>query len=90
MSGIRIWKAGENKIVDKKKLERFLEQGWTTDPTPKMSVSVEATADVIEAQPQDESSEEEYAWHDQEEIEDLDPVDDDEDDDSSNQNEGDN
>lgn len=72
-----IWKDGQSKVVDDKRLNRFLDEGWTLDPQPKMSVSVEATADVIEPTPEEEEvqneieSEEGYAWHDEAEMEDL-------------------
>lgn len=74
-----IWKNGQSKSVDDKRLNRFLDEGWTLDPQPKMSVSVEATADVIEPTPEEEEvhneteSEEEYAWHDDAEMDDLQP-----------------
>lgn len=76
MSGVKIHKEGVSKIVDAKRLKRFLDEGWTTDQQPKWSASVEATADVIEPTPeeeevQNEESEEEYAWNDEAEVEDL-------------------
>tara|TARA_R110000796_G_scaffold204247_1_gene320422 strand:+ start:427 stop:690 length:264 start_codon:yes stop_codon:yes gene_type:complete len=48
MSGITIYKDGTTKIVDSKRLQRFLDEGWSNDPQPKWSASVEATADIIE------------------------------------------
>jgi len=74
-----VWKNGQSKVVDDKRLERFLAEGWTHDPQPKMSVSVEATADVIEPTPEEEEvhneieSEDGYAWHDDAEMADLQP-----------------
>tara|TARA_R110000772_G_scaffold181019_2_gene292296 strand:+ start:1068 stop:1334 length:267 start_codon:yes stop_codon:yes gene_type:complete len=71
MSGITIYKDGATKIVDSKRLQRFLDGGWSHDPQPKWSASVEATADIIkpeaevEAEVYNEESEE-YAEEDYE------------------------
>ena len=74
MSGIVVYKNGESKVIDSKRVKRFLDEGWTTDQQPKWSASVEATADVIEPTPeeeevQNEESEDEYAWNDEAEVE---------------------
>jgi hypothetical protein len=49
---IRINKGNASKVVTEKRLQRFLDSGWTTDevkkPEPKLSAVLEATADVIE------------------------------------------
>ena len=60
----RISKNGRSKIVDDKRLQRFLDEGWVAEnapaPEPKLSAVLEATADVIEDIPLEEEDEDEF------------------------------